>query len=44
MDVLDGNLKAIEALGFRRCDFRRKIVAKVLVDAAIQCHEEGKDV
>ncbi len=46
MDVLDGNLKAVEAAGFsfRRCDFRRKIAAKVLVDDAIQCRQEGKDV
>ena len=44
MDVLDGNLKAVEAAGFGRCDFRRKIAAKVLVDDAIRCREEGKDV
>ena len=44
MDVLDGNLKAIEAAGFRRCDFRRKIAAEVLVDDAVRCSEEGKDV
>jgi len=31
MDVLDGNLKAVEALGFRRCEFHCKIAAKVLV-------------
>ena len=46
MDVLDGNLKAVEAAGFsfRRCDFRRKIAAKVIVDNAIRCREEGKGV
>jgi hypothetical protein len=44
VDVLEGNLKAIEAAGFRRCDFRRKIAAKVIVDNAIRCREEGKDV
>ena len=44
MDVLDGNLKAVEASSFRRCDFRRKIAAEVLVDDAIRCCEEGKDV
>jgi hypothetical protein len=44
MDVLDGNLKAVEASGFRRCDFCCKITAKVLVDDAIRCREEGKDM
>ena len=44
MDVLDGNLEAVEASGFRRCDFRREIAAEVLVDDAIRCCEEGKDV
>jgi hypothetical protein len=44
MDVLDSNLKAVEAAGFRRCDFRRKIAAKVLGDDAIRCREEGKGV
>ena len=44
MDVLDGNLKAVEASGFRRCDFSHKIAAKVLIDDAIRCREEGKDV
>jgi len=44
MDVLDGNLKAVEASSFRRCDFRRETAAEVLVDDAIRCCEEGKDV
>ena len=44
VDVLDGNLEAVEASGFRLCDFRRKIAAEVLVDDAIRCCEEGKDV
>ena len=44
MDVLDDNLKAVEASSFRRCDFRREIAAEVLVDDAIRCCEEGKDV
>ncbi len=42
MDVLNGNLEAVEASGFRRCDLRRKIAAEVLVDDAIRCSEEGK--
>ena len=44
MDVLDSYLKAVEASGFRRCDLRRKVAAEVLVDNAIRCSEEGKDV
>ncbi len=42
MDVLDGNLKAIEALGFRQCDLRRKVAAEVFIDNAIRCSKEGK--
>ena len=44
MDILDSNLEAIEAAGFRRCDFRREITAEVLVNDAIRRGEEGKDV
>ncbi len=44
VDVLDSYLKAVEASGFRRCDLRRKVAAEVLVDDAIRCSEEGKDV
>ncbi len=44
MDILNGNLKAVEASGFRRCDFRRKIAAEVLVDNAVRCSKEGKNV
>ena len=44
MDILDGNLKAVEASGFRRCDFCCKIAAEVLVDDAVQCSKEGKNV
>ena len=44
MDILSSNLEAIEAVGFRRCDFRREIVAEVLVTDAIRCGKEGKDV
>ena len=35
MNILDGDLEAVEASGFRRCDFRRKIAAEVLVDNAL---------
>ena len=44
MDILNSNLEAIKAAGFRRCDFRRKITAEVLLNDAIRCGEEGKDV
>ena len=44
MDILDGDLEAAEASGFRRCDFRCKIAAEILVDDAVRCSEEGKHV
>ncbi len=44
VDVLNGYLEAIEASGFRRRDLCRKVAAEVLVDDAIRCSEEGKDV
>ena len=44
LDILNSNLEAVEAAGFRRCDFRRKITAEVLVNDAIRCGKEGKDV
>ncbi len=44
VDVLNGYLEAIEASGFRRCDLRRKVAAEVLVDDAIRCSKEGKDM
>ena len=44
MDILISNLEAIEAADFRRCDFRRKITAEVLINNAIRCGKEGKDV
>jgi len=44
VDILNSNLEAIEAAGFRRCDFRRKITAEVLLNDAIRRGEEGKDV
>jgi hypothetical protein len=44
VDVLNSYLEAVEALGFRRCDLRCKFAAEVLVDDAIQCSEEGKDM
>ena len=44
VDVLGSYLKAVEASGFRRCDLRREVAAEVLVDDAIQCSEEVKDM
>ena len=44
MDILNSNLEAVEATGFRQCDFRREITDEVLVDDAIRRSEEGKDV
>ncbi len=35
VDILNGNLEAVEAPGFRRCDFRGEIAAEVLVDDTI---------
>jgi hypothetical protein len=44
VDILNSNLEAVETLGFRRCDFRCKIAAEILVDNAIRCGEEGKNI
>ena len=44
MDILISNLDAVEAMDFRRCDFHREITAEVLVNNAIRCGKEGKDV
>ena len=40
--VLDSSLEAVEASGFRGCDFCCKIAAKVLVDDAIRCSKVSK--
>ena len=44
MDILNSNLEAIEAVGFRRCDFRCEITPEVLINNAIRHDKEGKDV
>ena len=44
MDILNSDLEAVEAAGFRRCDFRREITAEVLVNDAFRHGKEGKDV
>ena len=44
MDVLDGNLKAVEALGFRQHDLCGKVAAKIFIDDAIRCRKKSQDV
>ncbi len=44
MDVLDSNLKEVEAPVFRGRDFSSEVVAEVFVDDAIGSSEEGKNV
>jgi hypothetical protein len=44
MDVLDGDLKAVEASGFRQRDLCGKVAAKIFIDNAIRCHERSQDV
>jgi len=48
MDVFDQNLEAIEASGFRCCNFGGKVMAQVLVDNTIksgeECRNTGKEV
>ena len=44
MDVFDGNLEAVEASGFRRCDFGRKVAPEILVDNAVEGCEEGENM
>ena len=44
MDVFDHNLEAIEALGFRCCNFGGKVVTQVLVDNDIGSREECKNM
>ena len=44
MDVFYGNLEAVKASGFRRCDFGCKVATEVFVDDAIGGREEGKNM
>ena len=44
MDVLDSNLKAVEASGFRQCDLCGKVATEILIDDAIRCREKSQDV
>ena len=44
VDVFDGNLEAVEASGFRRCDFSCKVATEVFVDDAIGGRKEGENM
>ena len=44
MDVLHGNLKAVEASGFRQHDLCGKVAAEIFIDNAIRCRGKSKDV
>ena len=40
MDVLDGDLKAVEASGFRQRDLCGKVAAEIVIDDAIRCRKK----
>ena len=44
VDILNGNLKAVEASSFWRCDFCCEVAAEVFVDYTIGGGEKSKDV
>ena len=44
MDVLDGDLKAVEASGFRQRDLCGKVAAEIVIDDAIRCRKKSQDV
>ena len=44
MDVLDGDLKAVESSGFRKLDLCGKVAAKIFIDNAIRCRKKSQDV
>ena len=44
MDILDGNLEAVEASSFWRRDFRRKVATEVFIDDTIRGGKKSKDV
>ena len=41
MDVLDGDLKAVEASGFGQHDLCGKVAAEIFVDDAVRCREKN---
>ncbi len=44
MDILDGNLEAIEASSFWRRDFGREVATEVFIDNTIRGSKKSKDV
>jgi len=44
VNILDGNLEAVEASSFRRRDFRCKVAAEIFIDYTIGGGEKSKDV
>ena len=42
MDVLDGNLEAIKASGFRQHDFCGKVAAEIFVNNAVRCRKKAR--
>ena len=44
MDVLHGDLEAVEAARLRQLDLRREALDEVLVDNAVRGGEKGEDV
>jgi hypothetical protein len=41
VDVLNGNLKAVEASGFGQYDLCGKVAAEIFVDDAVRCREKN---
>jgi hypothetical protein len=35
VDVFDSKMEAVEASGFRRCDFGREVATEILIDDAV---------
>ena len=42
MDVLVGDLKAVESSGFRKLDLCGKVAAKIFIDDAIRCRKKAR--
>ncbi len=43
-DVFDGDLEAVEASGFRLCDFGREVATEILDDDAAGGRKEGENM
>jgi len=44
MDILDGDLEAVEASSFWRRDFRRELATEVFIDDTIRGGKKRKDM